>query len=177
MSTPPTPPIEESPIALAARDELPETWDALLNVASFGEEALRRRLDTLMYRVFGTVLDDAEQDTLSPVFISYLGKRLALDLIIPGIDFWSKQALSLSAGERESKAYKDRAEDLKELRKLLLADSTELLGEVEIELPQLPRRATDTARVQESGLLTAHVTADPLGFPPMYGPPEESTTG
>ena len=53
--------------------------------------------------------------------ISYLGKRLAIDIIIPGIDFWSKQALSLSAGERESKAYKDRAEDLKELRKQLVA--------------------------------------------------------
>jgi len=169
--------LADSPIALAAQGELPETWAALLAAPTFGEMALERRLDTLMYRVFGTVLDDAEQDALSPVFISYLGKRLALDLIIPGIDFWSKQALSLSAGERESKAFKDRAEDLKELRKLLLADSTEMLGEVEVELPQLPRRATDTARVQESGLLTVHVTADPLGFPPLYGPPEESTTG
>ena len=165
------------PIALAARDELPETWNALLEATTFGEPALERRLNTLMYRVFGAVLDDVEQETLSPVFISYLGKRLALDIITPGIDFWSKQALSHSAGERESKAYKDRAEDLKELRKLLLEESTALLGEIEAELPQVPRRATDTVKVLESGQLTLHVTSDPLSFPPLYGPPEETTTG
>jgi hypothetical protein len=170
-------PIAESPIALAARDELPETWNALLEAPTFGEPALERRLNTLMYRVFGAVLDEDEQETLSPVFVSYLGKRLALDIITPGIDFWSKQALSHSAGERESKAYKDRAEDLKELRKQLLADSTELLGEVEAELPLVPRRATDTAKVIEAGQLTAHVTSDPFGFPPLYGPPPETTTG
>jgi hypothetical protein len=165
------------PIALAARDELPETWAALLDAPSFGEPALERRLQTLMYRVFGAVLDEAEQSALSPVLISFMGKRLALDLIIPGIDFWSKQALSHSAGERESKGYKDRAEDLKEIRKMLLADSAALLGEIEAELPFVPRRLTDTARVQESGLLTQHVTADPMAFPSQYGTPEETTTG
>lgn len=169
--------LADSPIALAAQDELPETWDALLQATSFGDKALERRLDTLMYRAFGAVLDDAEQEALSPLLISYMGKRLALDLIIPGIDYWSKQALSHSAGERESKAYKDRAEDLKELRKLLLEDSSALLGEVEAELPLIPRRAGDTARVLEAGSLTLHVTADPFGFPPMYGPPPETTTG
>ena len=46
-----------SPIALAARDELPETWAALLAAPTFGKAALDRRLDTLMYRAFGTVLD------------------------------------------------------------------------------------------------------------------------
>lgn len=163
------------PIALAARDELPETWNALLETPTFGEPALERRLQTLMYRVFGTVLDESEQEDLSPTLISYMGKRLALDIIIPGIDFWSKQALSHSAGERESKAYKDRAEDLKALQKMLLADSSDLLLEIEAELPVVPRRLTDTARVLESGFSTVHVTADPFGFPPMYGQPEETT--
>src|SRR4029077_18670200 len=153
-------PIEDSPIALAARDELPETWAALLANPNFGEEALDRRLNTLMYRAFGAVLDETEQSALSPVMISYLGKKLAIDIIIPGIDFWSKQALSLSAGERESKAYKDRAEDLKELRKQLVADSAALLPEVEADLPWIPKKLSDTARVQEAGLLTPHVTSD-----------------
>jgi hypothetical protein len=170
-------PIEDSPIALAARDELPETWAALLAAPTFGEAALERRLNTLMYRAFGTPMDEAEQEALSPVLISYLGKKLAIDIIIPGIDFWSKQALSLSAGERESKAFKDRAEDLKELRKQLVADTAALLGEVETQLPLVPRRLTDTARVQSSGLLEPHVTADPMGFPGIYAPPEETTTG
>jgi hypothetical protein len=167
--------LADSPIALAARDELPETWDKLLQAPTFGEEALQRRLDVLTYRAFGASLDEDEQELLDPVLVSYLGKRLALDLIIPGIDYWSKQALSLSAGERETKAYKDRAEDLKELRKLLLEDTSKMLPEV--VLPQIPRPAADTVRVLESGFSTVHVTADPMGFPPLYGPPEETTTG
>jgi hypothetical protein len=170
-------PIEDFPIAVAARDELPETWAALLASPNFGEEALERRMNTLMYRAFGAPMDEAEQEALSPVLISYMGKKLAIDIIVPGIDYWSKQALSLSAGERESKAYKDRAEDLKELRKQLVADTAALLGEVEAELPFVPRRLTDTARVQQSGLLDPHVTPDPNAFPGIYAPPEETTTG
>ena len=163
--------LADSPIALAGRDELPETWDSLLEAQTFGEPALERRLNTLMYRAFGAVLDDAEQALLDPILVSYLGKRLALELIIPGIDYWSKQVLSLSAGERESKAYKDRAEDLKELRKLLLDETSKMLPEIEGLLPQIPRRATDRARVQQAGLLTEHVTSDPFEFPSIYGPP------
>ena len=67
-------PIEDSPIALAARDELPETWAALLANPNFGEEALERRLNTLMYRAFGTPMDEADQEALSPVLISYMNE-------------------------------------------------------------------------------------------------------
>jgi hypothetical protein len=169
--------LADSPIALAARDELPETWDKLLDTPTFGEPALERRLNVLLYRAFGTPLDETEQEALDPVLVSYLGKRFALDLIIPGIDYWSKQVLSLSAGERETKAYKDRAEDLKELRKLLIDDTTRMLPEVQAALPLIPRPAADTVRVLEAGFSTVHVTADPMGFPPLYGPPEETTTG
>ena len=169
--------LADSPIALAAMDELPETWNALLEAPTFGDEALERRLNTLMYRAFGAVLTDEEQAILSPVLASFMGKRLALDIITPGIDYWSKQALSHSAGERESKAYKDRAEDLKELRKQILADTAAMLPEVEAELPARPKRLADTARVMPAGFLEPHVTADPFGYPPMYGPPEETTTG
>ena len=166
-----------SPIALAARDELPETWDALFEASTFGPDALERRLNTIMYRMFGAVLSSAEQEALSPLVSTYLGKLFALDIIIPGIDFWSKQALAHSAGDRETKAYKDRAEDLAKLRDLIFKDAAALLPAVEAELPQIPRRVGDTARVQEAGLLTAHVTADPFGFEPLYGPPDTTTTG
>ena len=164
--------LADSPIALAAKDELPETWDKLLESPNFGEPALERRLDTLMYRAFGTTPDESEQAQLDPMLISFMGKRLALELIIPGIDYWSKQVLSLSAGERESKAFKDRAEDLKELRKMLLEETGKMLPEIEGLLPLIPRRATDRARVQQAGLLVEHVTPDPLTFPSIYGPPE-----
>jgi hypothetical protein len=169
------PPIGDYAIALSCRDELPETWDALLQAPTFGEDALLRRLTVLTYRAFGAEMEAAGQENLDPVLVSYLGKRMALDLIVPGIDYWSKQALSHSAGERETKAYKDRAEDLKELRKMLLDETAKLLPEVQDLFPQIPRPATDTVRVLEAGFSTLHVTADPMGFPPLYGLPGEST--
>src|SRR5580765_3134341 len=146
-----------SPIALAARGELPETWDALFEADTFGPDALERRMNTVLYRLFGTVLDMPEQELLSPLLATYAGKLLALDIIIPGIDYWSKQALEHSAGDRETKAYKDRAEDLAKLRDLIFKDAASLLPAIETELPLIPRRVGDTARVQEAGLLTAHV--------------------
>jgi hypothetical protein len=167
----------DSPIALAARDRLPETWDALSEASTFGDQALERRLNSVMNRVFNLVMDDAEQEALDPMLVEYLGIRVALELIIPGIDYWSKQAISHSAGERESKAYKDRAEDLKALRSLLVDEAAKTLPEVEVLLPLVPRRASDTAKVVESGTFIQHVTADPMSFPPMYGLPEETTTG
>lgn len=171
MAIPDPPLTETSSIVMAARDELPETYDKLVETPTFGEGAVERRLATLVYRVFGT---DVEPLDMDPLLVSYLGKRLALDLIVPGIDYWSKQVLSLSAGERETKAFKDRAEDLKELRKLLLEDTSKLLPEVQDLFPQIPRRAADTARVIESGFSTIHVTPNPSAFPPLYGLPEET---
>jgi hypothetical protein len=171
-------PIANSPIADNARDELPETWDALLEAATFGEPALERRHDLVMYTTFGKVMDDTELQALSPITAAYTGKLLALDLIIPGIDFWSKQALAHSAGERETKAYKDRAEDLAKLRDLIFKDVARLRPLVEAELPLVPRRATDTARVANSGAVVGQdsfVTADPTIFEPLYGPPEDTT--
>lgn len=164
--------ITTSPIALAAQDELPETWVALRDAQSFGPAALERRLVLVQSKLFGAELTQAEEDELSPVTATYAGILLALDLIIPGIDYWSKQALSHSAGDRESKAYKDRAEDLKGLRDLLFTRAAELRPDVEADLPA-PKRAGDMMRVQEAGLTTLHVTPDPLGFPSIYGPPED----
>jgi len=173
-------PIADSNIALAARDQLPETWDALLEANTFGEAALERRLAVVQYRLFGAVLTPEEEAAMSPLLVEYCGVLLALELIVPGLDFWSKQAISHSAGERESKAYKDRAEDLKELRDLLFKKAADLLDEVEDELPLLPKRVGDTARVTDSGNVIGQdllVTTDPTIFQPMYGPPEETTTG
>lgn len=159
----------ESPVVDAARDQLPETWDALLDAETYGEEALARRLNVVLYRTFGVAVDEAMQKAMSPMLAEYTGCLLALEIIVPGIDFWSKQAISLSAGERESKAYKDRAEDLRKLRDDLFRKAASFLPYIEDEMPQIPRRVTDTARVQNAGLLTEHVTADPLIFPPLYG--------
>jgi hypothetical protein len=164
-------PTIDTPIAQEARDLLPETWEALAEVDTFGPVALDRLHDRVVAKIFGT-LDDAAQTALAPIVIEYAGKRLALALIDPAIDFWSKQVLSTTAGERESRSYKDRVEDLKELRKLWTAELADLYLDAQGALPIMPTRAADAPRVINAGDTVEHVTANPYDLPPMFGPPE-----
>jgi len=161
----------DTPIATEARDLLPETWDAMAEADTFGPDALDRLHDRVVRRVFGA-LDDTEQAALPDVVIEYVGKRLALALIDPAIDYWSKQVLSHTAGERESRSYKDRVEDLKELRKLWTADLAGMYLDAQDALPVMPTRAVDAPRVINAGDTVEHVTANPYDIPPMFGPPE-----
>src|SRR4051812_1815907 len=161
----------ETPIAIEARDLLPETWEALAEATSFGPDALERLHDRTVRRVFGT-LDDADQAALADVVIEYVGKRMALALIDPAIDYWSKQVMSHTAGERESRSYKDRVEDLKELKKFWTGDLADLLLDAEEFLPVSPKRAVDAPRVVNAGDTVEHVTANPYDIGPMFGPPE-----
>jgi hypothetical protein len=167
-------PILESPIAQHAKDEIPSTWKALTDINSeFGEEALGRRLNRVIRLVFGNALNNDQQEALDIRVQLYLSKLLVLDLIRPGVDFWSKQVLSISAGERESKAYAQRAEELKEMREGLLAEATDLLMDIQPLLPVVTRRVKDAPRVIQAGENIEHLTTDPYAFPPLYAPAEE----
>jgi hypothetical protein len=163
----------DTPIAIEARDLLPETWDALAEADTFGPDALERLHDRTVRRVFGDLLDQTAQEALADIVVQYVGKRLAVALLDPAIDFWSKQVLSHTAGERESRSYKDRVEDLKELKKLWTADLADLFLDAQDALPVLPGRAVDAPRVINAGDTVTHATANPFDIPPMFGPPEE----
>jgi hypothetical protein len=162
-----------TPIAVEAQDLLPETWEALAEASSFGPEALKRLHDRTVRRVFGELLSDAEQNDLLDVVVEYVGKRMAIALIDPAIDYWSKQVLSATAGERESRSYKDRVEDLKMLKKQWTGDLAALFLDAQDFLPVLPKRVVDAPRVVNAGDTVEHVTANPFDIPPMFGPPEE----
>lgn len=164
----------ESIIADFAKDQLPETWDALLEADAFGEAALQRMLDHRIERIFGSRLSEAEQNALPAVVKEFAGKRFALDLITPGIDFWSKQIISETAGEASSKGYANRALELRQLRATLTAEIAALEFEVEPLLPVIVRRAGSSPKVRNAGDTVKHVTADPLSMEPLYG--DASTT-
>lgn len=166
-------PILESPIAQHAKDEIPSTWKALIAEPEFGEEALGRRLKRVIGLVFGTELDVDEQEALDFRVQLYLSKLLVLDLIRPGVDYWSKQAISMSAGERESKAYGQRAEDLKKMREELLAEAANLLLDIQPLLPSVIRRVGNAPRVIQAGENVEHLTTDPYALEPLYGPRQD----
>jgi hypothetical protein len=162
-------------VAVEARDLLPETWTALANASAFGPAALERRHNRVLNRIFGEVPDETAQEALEAIdgrIIEYAGKRLAHALLDPGIEYWSRQALSFSIAEREAKAYKDRAEDLRQLKKDWLVDLVQLEEEIDALLPVRPGPAKDYPRVANVGDTFQHLTADPFSIPPAYGPPE-----
>jgi hypothetical protein len=78
-----------------ARDELPETFDALVESENFGPAALARRKSLVMARIWGRQLDDTEIDALDPRVQAYAAKYLARTLIGPGIDYWANQVITL----------------------------------------------------------------------------------
>lgn len=167
----------DSRIALETRDELPETWDALSEVSSFGSSSLDRRINREIKRVLGGVPTKEAQEVLDDVLVEYIAKRAAKSLIGPGIDFWSKQKTSMSAGTTEQAGYTDRSLSLKELDKRLTAEIAALWLEVGPNLPLRPRRTGSAPHVAQAGDTgtvggTPAFTPSPFDLPPAYGPPE-----
>lgn len=160
-------------VATEAQDLMPEAWEALKNAKSFGEQALGRRHDKIIRKVFrGLDMTPEELEVLPEEVIEYAGKKLAIALVDPAIDFYSKQVLSHSAGERESKTFKDRTEDLRKLREQWIADTSALFLDIEDLLPLQVRRTQDAPRVIDAGDNLAHVTANPMEIEPLYGEAE-----
>jgi hypothetical protein len=169
-----------------ARDELPETFDALVESENFGERGLARRKSLVMARVWGRQLDDAEIALLDPRVSTYAAKMLARTLIGPGIDYWANQVLSQSAGTTEQVSYDaQRVSALKEADKRLAAELAELLPDVMVILPPVGTAAGAAPHVGQAGRLgTAGAMAEgdmgtptPYDMPPIYGPPDTGTGG
>lgn len=169
-------------VEAGARDELPETFDALLETENFGKAGLARRKSLVMARVWGQQLDSDEIEDLDPRVQAYAAKMLARTLIGPGIDYWGAQVLSQSAGTTEQVSYDaQRISALKDADKRLAAEIAELLGDVEIILPPVKLTAGSAPRVGQAGKLgtvgglDGLYTPDPYDLPPVYAPVEDTT--
>jgi hypothetical protein len=150
-------------IAAAAQGEIPETWRALAGSPSYGDSFLIEKLNAVMTKLFGDVQDVATQDALDNLVVDYAGKCLALELINPAIDYWSKQPVSIGAtGRNETKAYVDRSAALLRLRAFLVDQLRLMWPEVQELLPgRRVRRISNVPRVRE--LTLAH-TPNPFEF-------------
>lgn len=162
-------------IAERARGYLPETWSKLGDPKSgtganipYGDDFLRRHVDAVMRRYLGDTISENEQEALPEVVLEFLSLRLALRLIIPGIDFWSKQAVQMGAsGRNETKTWAQRAQDLRELKKYLEAEVASISLEAEALLPVLTQAATAAVPVVVNRDTTSF-TPDPDSIEPVY---------
>lgn len=162
-ATTPTP-VPDSPVALYARDEFPQTWDAISDNVTGGNDLLTRRVEAAQRRFFGDVMPKAEQDALDERVRLYVGKVITLSLINAGIDYWSKERVSVGA-RSEALTYKDRAEDLHRLREALLIETREMWAEVEPLLNIIASTVVTggRSRMRVSEVTTA-LTPDPYKF-------------
>lgn len=173
------------PIAEQAWSEMPESYEALRSHSKrdgqvAGDVLLERRLLETHIEIFGVDLTAADEDALDDMVVIYAGKMFALKLIGPAIDYWAKQITQQTAtGRNESRAYKDRAADLKELASRLTVETTRLWPDVVDLLPS--RRVRTTANVPTvadvgSGIVTTPTTPDPNSLEPPFGPPSTTPT-
>lgn len=161
-------------IANAAKDQIPTTWDALAADSRYGDAALQRQVDLQKFRLFGTVVTEAQEDSLyNPVVIDYVGKLVALAVIPAGIEYWMVQKINDSSGEKISASWVDRAEKLKETYERLLAETRALLPEIQgmlgenLKAVKRSKPRMGVADVTGDGL----VTSDPFGFEREYAIP------
>jgi hypothetical protein len=154
-------------IAKAAQGEMPLTWKALREDPSFGADALSAKVRSISTSLFGEDISEPVETALDQRVIDYAGKLLALELVNPGIDFWGKQSLTHgSRGVNETKAYKDRTQDLRVLAERLLAQTRTMWSEVEVLLPgRRFNTVPNIARVREVAIA---VTPDPHIFEPPF---------
>ncbi len=158
----------EGSIAEFARGVLPYTWDALSRDATFGDDLLQLHVDTVKEVVFGSVIPVLDEDGFPLRVLRWCGKKVALELIEPGMDLWMNQAQQISAtGTNETESFEERSKRLEELGKRLAAELLReesevlaLLGKPKIR--NIPRMGITTA---EDDLL---LTPDPRGFPLPY---------
>ncbi len=151
---------------------MPITINALRNDSRFGDKWLQQGAEVAKYRLLGyTVAADAEQ-TLHVLLLDYLSKRLALALVKPAIDYWSRQQrTSTSTQTSEVTAYPDIIKNLQDLGTRL-----------KFELPQdwrdlrafglgLPERRVMSLPVSTLGdpsdPRNRHITRSPSEMPPL----------
>lgn len=161
----------EGAIAERARGILPVTWDALAGDSRYGDALLQSVVDTVKEWVFGEVVAP-EAETYPLIVIDYAAKLIAIELTVPGVDFWMNQSESVTTtGTDETESFTDRAEKLRELRKDLLEATRDIADEVGALIPIRRRR---TGAPLSNTLEEPFLTPSPFEFPRPYAATERS---
>jgi hypothetical protein len=133
---------------------MPITLDALRRDVRFGDLWLQNQSQVIQVRVLGTfVTPDQEETAYELVLLDWLSKRLALQLIKPGIEYWSRQVKTATTTQTsEVTSYPDMIASLKDLEIRLIAELAQEWRDLLVIVPGLPqRRVTPMPAVINSG--------------------------
>lgn len=147
---------------------LPITFDYLQRDKRFGDRALQQNAELIKAKVLGyTVTPDQEQG-LELVLLDFLSKRVALELITPGIDFWSRQMkTATSTNTQEVSSYPDMIASLKDQRLHLAHELTNDWRDVKLLVPDVPQRKVVPMPVSSLAGLP-HVSRNPQQMPRLH---------
>jgi hypothetical protein len=121
--------------------EMPTTFDALKFDERFGDRFMQAKAELIKYKVMNSSVAPDDEINYHPVLITYFSKRVALELIPPGIDYWSRQHKTVTTtGTSEVASYPDMIKSLEKLKVTLHQDCTELWKELQFIVPGLPQR-------------------------------------
>jgi hypothetical protein len=154
---------------------LPVTFDYLQRDTRFGDRMLQRTSSLVQQKVLGYVTPVDQEDQIPDVLLDWLSKRVAIDLITPGIDYWSRQlrtATSSGAGGNEVSAFPDMIRSLQDLRVTLAGELAEDWRQVQLLVPGTPNRKVvpmpaSTYLDPLRPWLTPRVTKDPQVVQPL----------
>lgn len=111
-------------IADKVREYIPIAYDALSKDSRYGEPRIQSRVDTVKYRLFGTIVAAVlEVTTYNPLVLDFAGKVATLQLIPAAVDYWMDQHVSVSAtGTNENTSFPDRIDALWRVHERLLLE-------------------------------------------------------
>lgn len=133
--------VETGAIVSYVAAEMPTTFEALKEDINFGDRFLQAKAELIKYKILGQTIPPDQEANLHPMLLDYFAKRLALELIKPGIDYWSRQHRTITTTQTsEIASYPEIVKSLEKLELILRADCKELWQEVQFAVPGLPQR-------------------------------------
>jgi hypothetical protein len=148
--------------------EIPVTFDALRNDPRFGDRFMQAKAELIKIRVLRQNCSPDEEKNFNPVLVTYFSKRVALELIPPGIDYWSRQHRTVTTtGTSEVASYPDMIASLTKLKATLYCDCAELWQELQFIVPGI-------IQVKPLHLPTTSIAGDPRAEEPLTINPENT---
>jgi hypothetical protein len=153
---------------------LPVTFQYLQKDSRFGDRAMQQNAELIKLKVLGYTMPPDQEAQIELVLLDFLSKRVALELITPGIDFWSRQLrTSTSTQTSEVSSFPDMIASLKDLRVSLANQLADDWRYVQLLDPSVPNRRV--VPMPQSSLggpddpwSGRHVTRDPQSMPRLH---------
>lgn len=154
--------VETGIIVAGIAAEMPTTFGALKDDVRFGDRFMQAKAELIKYKVLGKTMPADQEINLHPMLLSYFSKRVALELIKPGIDFWSRQYKTITTTQTsEISSYPEIVKSLEKLDEMLRCDCEELWQEIQFLIPGLPQRKVAQLPISDlAGIPPVTVRAD-----------------